>query len=486
MAKLDLALIVRTVDKATQPLRKIQRGVREIGRQTGLSAVGRDMRRVGQQMGRVGTEAARFGKRFGIVMAAAGAATLLFGQKYAAAADTIAKTADRIGLGIEELQRLRHAFDIGGVSIEKTDKSLEFFAKAIGEAHKGTGEAVEIFDAMGISLQNQDGSLKTTRELLDEVADAMNAQEDPAKRAFAAQRLFGRSGLALVNALSEGSESIRELGSEMDALGLISEEEARRAEQYIDAQARMMAAVRGVGNAIGAELLPLLTPLIDKTREWLVENRAEIVEGFKTAIRELGEIIRWVSTAIDDAVAAGSQFLGWIRETFPAVGRLVDSAVSWVKQFGMVKSAAIVLGGLLAGPLLGAIVGLVAVLTGPVGIILALAAAAAAIYENWDEIAAYLEGIWEDIKAAVDVEGWIETLDRLQGSGVRCGDRLVLRDQRMDCRAMGGDHRPDPGLHQGRARDWRCRGKRRGGRRRPDRKALPRSRWRRHATAGCR
>ena len=32
MAKLDLALVVRTVDKATGPLRNIQKSVRDIGR----------------------------------------------------------------------------------------------------------------------------------------------------------------------------------------------------------------------------------------------------------------------------------------------------------------------------------------------------------------------------------------------------------------------------------------------------------------------
>ena len=36
MAKLDLALVVRTVDQATRPLKRIQKSVRAVGRQTGL------------------------------------------------------------------------------------------------------------------------------------------------------------------------------------------------------------------------------------------------------------------------------------------------------------------------------------------------------------------------------------------------------------------------------------------------------------------
>ena len=37
MAKLDLALVVKTVDKATGPLRRIQKSVRDLSRRTGLA-----------------------------------------------------------------------------------------------------------------------------------------------------------------------------------------------------------------------------------------------------------------------------------------------------------------------------------------------------------------------------------------------------------------------------------------------------------------
>ena len=152
MAKLDLALIVRTVDKATRPLRLIRDSVKRIAKVTGLDKLGRDLRRVGRAVGRVGREAARFGRRFGLVIGGATLAVVAFAQKYATTADTIAKTADRIGVGVEELQELRHAFDLGGVAIEQTDKGLTFFAKAIGEAASGSGEAKPIFEAMGVAI----------------------------------------------------------------------------------------------------------------------------------------------------------------------------------------------------------------------------------------------------------------------------------------------------------------------------------------------
>ena len=358
MAKLDLALVVRTVDQATRPLRRIQQTIRQVGRQTGLDRVGRRLRDVGRQVRRVGVEAAAFGRRFGLLTAGVAAGLGLFTGRYAAAGDKFAKMADRIGVGVEELQRLQFAFDIGGVSAERSGRALEYFARSVGEAHKGTGEAAEIFTAMGISLKNEDGTLKTTRELLDEVADAMSRQEDPAKKAFAAQRLFGRSGMALVNALSQGATGLRTLGDEANRYGLISEKEARRAEDFIDAMTRLKASVSGVGNALGAELLPALIPAIDNLKEWTVENRAEIVDRLKTAVSDLAGMFAWIAGRIRDAVATLKGWHEWLGENVPFYDETIGKLADLAGELGLVKGAAILLGVWLGKGLLMAIIGL--------------------------------------------------------------------------------------------------------------------------------
>ena len=74
MAKLDLALVVRTVDKATAPLRRIQKSVRDLTRRTGLDRVGRGIRSVGRGTAIAAGEAAgRFAKNAGLVAGALGA-----------------------------------------------------------------------------------------------------------------------------------------------------------------------------------------------------------------------------------------------------------------------------------------------------------------------------------------------------------------------------------------------------------------------------
>ena len=73
MAKLDLALVVRTVDKATAPLRRIQKSVSDLSRRTGLDRVGRGVRSVGRGMHSAGLAAGRFAKKVGLIVTALGA-----------------------------------------------------------------------------------------------------------------------------------------------------------------------------------------------------------------------------------------------------------------------------------------------------------------------------------------------------------------------------------------------------------------------------
>jgi len=103
-------------------------------------------------------------------------------------ADAIAKTADKVGVGVVALQKLRFAADLAGVGQEKLDSSLERFTKRIGEASQGTGEAKKALELLGVSFASADGKIRPTEAVLSAVADAMASVESPAQRvALAAQ-----------------------------------------------------------------------------------------------------------------------------------------------------------------------------------------------------------------------------------------------------------------------------------------------------------
>jgi hypothetical protein len=88
-----------------------------------------------------------------------------------------------------------------GVEQQTLDMALQRFTRRAAEAAQGTGEAKDALAQMGIALRDQSGNLRSSEDLLADVADAFARIEDPAERVRLAFKLFDSEGVALVNLL---------------------------------------------------------------------------------------------------------------------------------------------------------------------------------------------------------------------------------------------------------------------------------------------
>ena len=154
------------------------------------------------------------------------------------AANAIGKTADKIGVGVEALQELRFAAKASGVEQQTLDMALQRFTRRAAEAAQGTGEAKDALAQMGIALRDQSGNLRSSEDLLGDVADAFARIEDPAERVRLAFKLFDSEGVALVNLLSDGSGALEEMRERARDLGIVLDEhlvrDAERARTELD------------------------------------------------------------------------------------------------------------------------------------------------------------------------------------------------------------------------------------------------------------
>ena len=488
MAELKLGLVVQAIDKATAPLRTIGRAVQKVNRETGLDRVAVAAGRVGRQLGRVGGEAALFARRTGLASLAAGAATLGLAGRFANAGDNIAKTADRLGLGVVELQRWRYAAERSGVSAQTFDMAVQRFGRRAAEAAAGTGEAKDALKFLGIQLRDTNGNMRPTEALMGDVADALSKIEDPLLRNRVAFKLFDSEGVDVGRMLAQGKDRMREYGDEAERLGVFTEEQARASERYKDELTAMQRAVSFLGHTIGGSLLPFLTPLIRDVREFAIASRPEAVETMRGVMSDLGGVVRWLGSAWKSLRERGEGWLAWLQETFPAIREWIQIGREWLQEMGLLRLGALAVAAALGARLIRAILGLfgplarlgIAVVTAgvrmlwlagvgifrlaralrglpglfwragrslalfarragavtfaaligslrgaasamralnrviranPVGLVLtALAGAALLVYEYWDDIVAFFESLWQDVKAALGVEAWIAEL----------------------------------------------------------------------------
>lgn len=180
------------------------------------------------------------------------------------AADGLSKLAQRTGETVENLARLQYAGSLADVSNDALATSLKKLAKNMAEAASGTGEVADAFRAIGVSVVASDGKLRSSGEVLNDVADRFAGYEDSAARSALAQAIFGRSGADLIPLLNAGSQGLKEMGNEASRLGaVISTETAQAAERFNDQMTRVNAALGSIAKQTAAELLPVLNELAD-------------------------------------------------------------------------------------------------------------------------------------------------------------------------------------------------------------------------------
>lgn len=186
-----------------------------------------------------------------------------FAKSNVAAADSLVKTADRLGVTIEALQEYRFAAERSGVATNDADKALEQFTRRLGQAQAGTGTFLPVLTKAGIALRDAAGHARTSEEVLAEFADAMAAAATPAERMRLATEAFGRSGAGMVNVLRGGSAGLADFARQANDAGVVlGGDLARRAEELNDRIAILGERAATAGQAFTLAMAPALESAI--------------------------------------------------------------------------------------------------------------------------------------------------------------------------------------------------------------------------------
>lgn len=227
---------------------------------------------------------AKFGTALKVGLAAAAAAgvaamgALAVGIKGAIDhADDMSKMAQKIGIPIDELSRLKHAADLSGVSLDGLGTGLRKLSQNMQETAKGAKNAAsQAFAALGISVKNADGTLKSSSSVMTEVAGKFAIMDNGAQKTALAMAIFGKAGADLIPMLNAGASGIAAMMAEADRLGIvISSSTGRAAEAFNDNLSRIGTTTSALQMKIAAELLPVLELLSEEFMKFA--NNGELV-----------------------------------------------------------------------------------------------------------------------------------------------------------------------------------------------------------------
>lgn len=183
------------------------------------------------------------------------------------AADQINKLSQRTGIAVENLSSLKFAAELADVDIATLANGIKKLSVNMADAQRGTGEAVDAFKALGVNVKDAQGGLRSTDDVLLELADKFSKFEDGANKTALAVQIFGRAGDQLIPFLNQGATGIAELRKEAERLGItMSGETAKSAEAFNDNLKAIGESAKGLGRALAASMLPSLVEITNQMR----------------------------------------------------------------------------------------------------------------------------------------------------------------------------------------------------------------------------
>ena len=227
-------------------------------------------------------------KRIGVVASAAAVGIITWVSRVGVATDANIKFADSVDIAFDALQELQFATEREGGSLQSLQQSLLALSQRAGEAFRGMGEGVQVFGLLGINIRDANGDLKTSDILLEDLADAFQ-RFDKVQQIEFANKLGISPDLLLL--LQKGKDNLKKLRLEARSFGLISEDTARRAEEFQDALTDLKQTARSLFINIAGDLLPTIIKLVQRTSEWFIENKKIIRQKLEFYIKILTKSI---------------------------------------------------------------------------------------------------------------------------------------------------------------------------------------------------
>lgn len=226
--------------------------------------------------------------------------------------DALGENAQKIGVTTEALSGLEFVAEMSGVAVETLHGSMGRLNKAIAEGNPA-------FDAMGISVKDANGELKSADVVLKEVASKFAGYRDGAEKSALAMELMGKSGAEMVPMLNQGAGGFSRLVAEAKSMGLVVGEAAEIAGRLNDNIDRMIKTQGGLVTQLTVALLPV----IERASEEFVTlaKNTDLVSTPAAILKTLFQTLAVVGSDVAFVFKMTGAEIGGIAAQLAALGR---------------------------------------------------------------------------------------------------------------------------------------------------------------------
>ncbi|WP_375654659.1 phage tail tape measure protein [Bartonella sp. CL46QHWL] len=382
-------------DKLTAPLKRVQESFKNLSHTLNIphfSAALKNMtaclKGVQRALGTAASRASVFTGALGLTGDGLVANLISVTMQTMHLGDSLHHASQHLGMSVASLQLWGDAADNSGTSAELFQQSLAVLNRRSAQAYAGQKRGMMGFEALGISVKNTSGKLKSTSVLLEEITDKMSKMKNQAQREHIASLLFGGDGKEMAAMLAQGMAPIKELFAKArKGKWLIGADVARYAADLSDKLGAFKKKIGGIASFIGARFMPVINDMIDGFSKLIDENRdliqTTVASWAKTLKKVLNDLLNPTSDLRKGISDLTERIKGWFQWLEPLIGEIT-----------LFKVGLVALGSFIFGPFIAALAAAGAafvtlgytIMTTPIGWLIGGIAALVLLYKYWDEL----------------------------------------------------------------------------------------------------
>ncbi len=331
----NFQITISAVDRATNVVRRINnefsrgfrplvnlyRSARRLGAEISRNPIANVLIRVARVAGNVAVGFTKIAAPLAALIGVGTIASIVtLATEWGRVGFEITKTALGMGMAATDLQSLRGAAELAGVSADVLTNSLKSVGDTMQDALGGRNQsALVMLNKIGVSIQKTaDGSIDVVRGFKDIATYIANIKSAQVQGLVARQ--FGLEGaLPLLRKGAAGIEEyqrkIAEFGGTSTAAGIAAAEQFGLSLNYL------MASAGGLKIAIGAAIMPALQPMVAEFTKFINLNREPIGQQIGIWAKQVGDWIK--ETDFSKAAASAMEFGRAVVYIVDSVAKLI-------------------------------------------------------------------------------------------------------------------------------------------------------------------
>lgn len=235
--------------------------------------------------------------------------------------DALANSAAAVGASAAGMARLAYATDLAGVNAGEMETTLKAVRQSAAQAAAGIGAGVKAWKMIGISTRDENGNLKDTTRLIDELGAKFSQMDEG--RAQALGKLLKMSPMVVTAMRSGMMEYAREFDQALGKMTPSFDEAVKAAQRLHSAQSRLTRIMGLLWQGIASRFFEPFAKAFDTIRQAVINNQAALVRFGSAVLQPLA----YALSMLAGSISVVSNALSALTMIFDSLGPVAQTAI---------------------------------------------------------------------------------------------------------------------------------------------------------------